>query len=43
VKSKGDIGRVAVVGTVDGQVVAEGEYLFALRPEGAPRSEASEA
>jgi len=43
VKSKGDIGRVAVVGTVDGQVVAEGEYLFALRPDGAPRSEASEA
>jgi beta-hydroxyacyl-ACP dehydratase FabZ len=32
-KTKGDIGRVAVVGRVDGQVVAEGEYLFALRPD----------
>jgi len=32
-KAKGDIGRVAVVGRVDGQVVAEGEYLFALRPD----------
>jgi len=32
-KTKGDIGRVEVVGTVDGQVVAEGEYLFALRPD----------
>ena len=30
-KQKGDIGRVAVVGKVDGEVVAEGEYLFALR------------
>lgn len=30
-KSKGDVGRVAVVGRVDGEVVAEGEYLFALR------------
>jgi 3-hydroxymyristoyl/3-hydroxydecanoyl-(acyl carrier protein) dehydratase len=37
-KQKGDIGRVAVVGKVDGQVVAEGEYLFALR-----REEGSEA
>ena len=32
-KQKGDIGRVAVVGRVDGEVVAEGEYLFALRRE----------
>jgi len=32
-RQKGDIGRAAVVGRVDGQVVAEGEYLFALRPE----------
>lgn len=32
-KTKGDIGRVSVVGRVDGQVVAEGEYLFVLRPE----------
>jgi beta-hydroxyacyl-ACP dehydratase FabZ len=32
-KTKGDIGRVAVVGRVDGEVVAEGEYLFALRPD----------
>lgn len=32
-KQKGDIGRVAVVGRVDGNVVAEGEYLFALQPE----------
>ena len=30
VKTKGDIGKVAVVGRVDGQVVAEGEYFFAL-------------
>ncbi len=35
-KSKGDVGRVAVVGKVDGQVVAEGEYLFALRPDEGP-------
>ena len=32
-KQKGDIGRVAVVGKVDGNVVAEGEYLFALQPD----------
>jgi beta-hydroxyacyl-ACP dehydratase FabZ len=32
-KQKGDIGRVAVVGKVEGQVVAEGEYLFALRKD----------
>jgi beta-hydroxyacyl-ACP dehydratase FabZ len=32
-KTKGDIGRVTVVGKVDGQIVAEGEYLFALRPD----------
>ena len=32
-KTKGDIGRVAVVARVDGQIVAEGEYLFALRPD----------
>jgi len=35
-KTKGDIGRVSVVGKGDGQVVAEGEYLFALRPDEAP-------
>jgi 3-hydroxymyristoyl/3-hydroxydecanoyl-(acyl carrier protein) dehydratase len=32
-KAKGDIGRVTVVGKVDGHVVAEGEYLFALRAD----------
>ena len=32
-KQKGDVGRVAVVGKVDGNVVAEGEYLFALQPD----------
>jgi len=32
-KTKADIGRVQVVGKVDDQVVAEGEYLFALRPD----------
>lgn len=37
-KTKGDIGRVSVVGKVDGQVVAEGEYLFALRPNEPPTS-----
>jgi beta-hydroxyacyl-ACP dehydratase FabZ len=36
IKTKGDIGRVTVVGRVDGQVVAEGEYLFALRPDQGP-------
>lgn len=35
-KRKGDIGRVAVVGKVDGQVVAEGAYLFALRRDEGP-------
>ncbi len=35
-KRKGDIGRVAVVGKVDGQVVAEGTYLFALRRDEGP-------
>jgi 3-hydroxyacyl-[acyl-carrier-protein] dehydratase len=35
-KQKGDIGRVAVVGKVEGQVVAEGEYLFALRRDEGP-------
>jgi len=46
-KAKGDIGRVAVVGKVDGQIAAEGEYLFALRaeekPETATRLDAQEA
>ncbi len=37
-KVKGNIGRVAVVGRVDGQVVAEGEYLFVLRPDPVSRS-----
>jgi 3-hydroxyacyl-[acyl-carrier-protein] dehydratase len=32
-KAKGDIGKVAVVGRVEGQIVAEGEYLFALQRE----------
>lgn len=35
-KSKADVGRVGVVGRVEGQVVAEGEYLFALRPDREP-------
>lgn len=35
-KRKGDVGRVAVVGKVDDQVVAEGEYLFALRRDKGP-------
>ncbi len=35
-KRKGDVGRVAVVGKVDGQVVAEGVYLFALRRDEGP-------
>jgi beta-hydroxyacyl-ACP dehydratase FabZ len=29
-RSRGDIGKVRVEGRVDGQVVAEGEYLFVL-------------
>lgn len=33
VKSRGDIGKVRAVGKVDGQVVAHGEYLFALMKE----------
>jgi len=37
-KTKGDVGRVAVVGKVNGQVVAEGEYLFALRPDRGPET-----
>ena len=36
-KCKGDIGRVHVVGTVDGEIAAEGEYWFALRPDEAAR------
>ena len=35
-KVKREIGKVAAVARVDGEVVAEGEFLFALRPEGAP-------
>ncbi len=35
-RSKADVGRVGVVGRVEGQVVAEGEYLFALRPDREP-------
>lgn len=46
-KTKADIGRVEVVGKVDGEVAAEGEYLFALRPDEKPSvktdSEAREA
>ena len=46
-KTKADIGRVEVVGKVDGEVAAEGEYLFALRPDEKPSvktdSEAGEA
>jgi 3-hydroxyacyl-[acyl-carrier-protein] dehydratase len=41
VKQKGDIGRVAVTAKVEGQVVAEGEYLFALRKEVKPEPVAS--
>lgn len=37
-KVKGDIGRVSVVGRVDGQVVAEGEYLFVMRPDNGART-----
>lgn len=37
-KTKGDIGKVAVVGRVDGQIVAEGEYLFALQRDRKPRT-----
>jgi len=37
-KVKGDIGRVAVVGRVEGQVVAEGEYLFVMRPDQGART-----
>lgn len=37
-KVKGDIGRVAVVGRVEGNVVAEGEYLFVLRPDQGSRT-----
>jgi len=36
-KSKGDIGRVQVTGKVDGEVAAEGEYWFALRPDETPK------
>ncbi len=32
-RSKGDFGRVKVTGRVDGQVAAEGEYIFVLRKE----------
>ena len=31
-RQRGDMGKVHVVGRVNGQVVAEGEYIFALRP-----------
>lgn len=31
-RQRGDMGKVYVVGKVNGQVVAEGEYIFALRP-----------
>ena len=37
-KIKNDIGRVKVVGRVDGAVVAEGEYLFVLRPDQGART-----
>jgi beta-hydroxyacyl-ACP dehydratase FabZ len=33
-RSRGDIGKVRVEGRVDGQVVAEGEYLFVLMKQG---------
>jgi beta-hydroxyacyl-ACP dehydratase FabZ len=33
-RSRGDIGKVRVEGRVDGQVVAEGEYLFVLMRQG---------
>lgn len=41
-RSRGDIGRVKVVGRVAGQVAAEGEYLFILRKEGAPETAITE-
>lgn len=31
-RQRGNMGKVYVVGKVNGQVVAEGEYIFALRP-----------
>ncbi len=37
-KVKGDIGRVSVVGRVEGQIVAEGEYLFVMRPDQGART-----
>jgi len=37
-KTKGDIGRVSVVGKVNGQVAAEGQYLFVLRPDRGERT-----
>jgi 3-hydroxyacyl-[acyl-carrier-protein] dehydratase len=42
-KARGDIGKVAVVGRVDGQIVAEGEYLFALTREQQPSTAGQEA
>ncbi len=42
-KTRGDIGRVAVTGRVDGQVVAEGEYLFVLRLDKGDRTLSSGA
>jgi 3-hydroxyacyl-[acyl-carrier-protein] dehydratase len=39
-KVKGDIGRVLAVSRVNGEVVAEGEFLFALSP--LPREEADQ-
>jgi beta-hydroxyacyl-ACP dehydratase FabZ len=41
-RCRGDIGRVKVVGRVDGQVAAEGEYLFVLVKDNAPAPAAEE-
>jgi len=42
-KVKGGIGRVGVVGTVEGEIVAEGEYLFALLPNDREKAKSGEA
>jgi len=42
-KVKGRIGRVGVIGTVDGEVAAEGEYIFALVPDERAKAAAGKA
>jgi beta-hydroxyacyl-ACP dehydratase FabZ len=39
-RCRGDIGRVKVVGRVDGQIAAEGEYIFVLKKEDQPEAAA---